>query len=97
MLETIIPVVVMKHPIIIPEVTANYLITGKNHREFFFNNSEFQFLSSTPEAIKCSNIFCDKQRINDIAECSHGCGYYYILGNRYNIIIDHTISASRDY
>ena len=56
MLENRLPIVVMKHSTIIPEVIVNYLVTVDISQAFVLNNCEIQVLSSTPEGGNCSSF-----------------------------------------
>ena len=67
MLETRFLVVVMKNPIIMREYGIHMGMTGNKSQSFVLNHCTFDVISSTPEETKFSGLFCDKQRINEIA------------------------------
>ena len=95
MLETRFPVVVMKNPIIMREYGINMGMTGNKSQSFVLNHCTLDVISSTPEETKCSGLFCDKQRIHEIANNNQGCGCYSMLTRRSNMIIDHSLKIEK--
>ena len=85
----------MKHPYILREYEINMGTTGNKSQAFVLNNCMLDVISSTPEETKRAGLFCDKERIHEIANGSQGCGCYSMLMRRSNIIIDHSLKIRK--
>ena len=74
-------------------------LMGNYSRSFLLNNCTITIHSSIPEETACSGLFCDKQRIHEIAQRSNqGCGCYSMLTRRSNLVIDHSLTIeSRNF
>ena len=92
MLETRFPVVVMMHPRELVPKIVNEGLGGNESRAFVMNNCTVDIASSVPEETRCSGLLCDKQGIHEITARNQGCGCYYMLSRRSNLVIDHSLN-----
>ena len=96
MIETRYSVVVMNYPVHFHQSPVDITIGGNTSRAFVLNNCYLNILSVTPEQTKCGGLFCDRQRIHDIAERKQGCGCYSMLARRSSLVLDHAMTISHE-
>ena len=96
MLETRLPVIVMKRPRELFQVVIDKGITSNSSRAFVYKNCQLSIKSSTVEETKCAGLFCDKQRIREVLQSKNGCGCYSMQSRRSNLVITHNLIVTNE-
>ena len=94
MIETRSPVHVMYLPNHMPEVNIQENIGANTSRAFSMNGVMINIHSTFCENTKCSGLFCDRQRTNEIKERNQACGCYS-MGRRSSLVLDHSLTLSK--
>ena len=66
-------------------------------RAFVLNNTQIIIQSSHAIASRCSGLFCDRQRVQEISRTRRGCGCYSMQTRLSNIAMTHTIDVKTEY
>ena len=96
MLETRLPVIVMKRPKELFQVPIDKGIASNFSRAFVYRNCQVTVRSSTVEETKCAGLFCDKQRIREVLQAKNGCGCYSMQSRRSNLAITHNLIVTNE-
>jgi hypothetical protein len=96
MLETRLPVIVMKRPRELFQVVIDKGISSNSSRAFVYKNCQISIRSSTVEETKCAGLFCDKQRIREVLQSKNGCGCYSMQSRRSNLVITHNLIVTNE-
>jgi hypothetical protein len=96
MLETRLPVIVMKRPRELFQVPIDTGIASNSSRAFVYRNCQVTVKSSTVEETKCAGLFCDKQRIREVLKSKNGCGCYSMQSRRSNLVITHNLVVTNE-
>ena len=93
MLETKVPVFLLKYPSRIDTMQINPQIGCNQSLAFVFNSTPLQVYYTSVVNTQCNGYFCDRQRISDWLG-SRGCGCYGMATNSTSLAIQYNISAT---
>ena len=96
MLETRLPVIVMKRPREFFAISIDRGIASNASRAFVYNHCQIRIQSSTTEETKCAGLFCDKQRVREVLQSKNGCGCYSMQSRRSNLITTHNLIVTNE-